>query len=88
MKITLDILSYADFSGRIRKSKSNPGLPAFVANIDSIREQNPEGTLVLDAGDQFTANLWGGLPMVEAMNVMGVDVMTLGNHEFDWGRNF
>jgi 2',3'-cyclic-nucleotide 2'-phosphodiesterase/3'-nucleotidase len=88
MKITLDILSYADFSGRIRKSKSNPGLPAFVANIDSIREQNPEGTLVLDAGDQFTANLWGGLPMVEAMNVMGVDVMTLGNHEFDWGPQF
>ncbi len=88
MKITLDLLSYADFSGRLRKSKSGPGLPAFVATIDSVREQNPEGTLLLDAGDQFTANLWGGLPMVEAMNLMGVDVMTLGNHEFDWGPDF
>ncbi len=88
MKITIDILSHADYGGRIRKSRSNPGLSAFSATIEEIRTLNPEGTLLLDAGDEFTANLWGGLPVVEALNLIETDVMTLGNHEFDWGQEF
>lgn len=85
MKIVFDILCHADFSGRIRKSKSTPGLSAFSAAVEAIRQENPEGTMLLDAGDQFSVNLWGGLPIVKAMNLMGTDVMTLGNHEFDRG---
>ncbi|NMB02771.1 MAG: bifunctional metallophosphatase/5'-nucleotidase [Firmicutes bacterium] len=88
MKVTLDFLCHADFSGRLRKSKTTPGLSAFSATVESVRELNPEGTLLLDAGDHFSVNLWGGLPVVKAVNMMGTDAMTLGNHEFDRGSAF
>lgn len=88
MEVTLDLLCHADFSGRIRKSKSTVGLSAFSAAVDSVRKLNPHGTLLLDAGDHFSVNLWGGLPMVRASNLLGTDVMTLGNHEFDRGKDF
>lgn len=85
MELVFDILAHADFSGRLRRSKATPGLAAFSATVESVRTLNPEGTLLLDAGDHFSVNLWGGLPMVKASNLMGTDVMTLGNHEFDRG---
>jgi len=31
------------------------------------------------------SNLFRGKPVIETMNRMGFDAMTLGNHEFDWG---
>lgn len=46
--------------------------------------------LLLSAGDMThgtnIVNLFGGLPMIEVMNVMGFDAMTLGNHEFNYGQ--
>ena len=47
MELTLDILGHADFMGRIRKSNLSPGLAAFSATVESVRELNPEGTLLL-----------------------------------------
>lgn len=88
MEITLDILSHADFMGRIRKSNLSPGLAAFSATVESVRELNPAGTLLLDAGDEFTIYFWGGLPVVGGLNLLGTDALTLGNHEFDWGQEF
>lgn len=88
MELIFDLLCHADFSGRLRKSKATPGLSAFSATVESIRDLNPAGTLLLDAGDHFSVNLWGGLPVVKAANLMGTDVMTLGNHEFDRGSAF
>ncbi len=84
-EIRLDILAHADFSGQLRQTKRCPGMAAFGAEIEAIRRENPDGTLLLDAGDEFSANFWGGLPMVEALNVWHTDAMTLGNHEFDRG---
>lgn len=86
--IQIDVLGHADFSGRLRKNKTSPGLANFGTEIDKIRDANPDGTLLLDAGDQFTANFWGGKPVVEALSVLRTDVMTLGNHEFDYGQEF
>ena len=58
------------------------------ALIDSIRKETPE-MLLVDAGDfsQGTPyyNFYHGRIEVEAMNSMGYDVVTLGNHEFDYG---
>ena len=81
----LDILAHADFSGQLRQTKRCPGMAAFGAEIEAIRRENPDGTLLLDAGDEFSANFWGGPPMVEALDVWRTDAMTLGNHEFDRG---
>lgn len=86
--IPIDILGHADYSARFKKSKDSPGLAVFATEIDRIREQNPNGTLLLDAGDQFCSRLWDGLSIVETLSFIGTDAMTLGNHEFDRGQAF
>ncbi len=47
-------------------------------------------TLLVDAGDRWTGNAFvdladGRLPIIELMNRIGYDAVTLGNHEFDCG---
>jgi 2',3'-cyclic-nucleotide 2'-phosphodiesterase/3'-nucleotidase len=86
--IQLDILAHADFSGRIRQTRDLPGLSRFAYEINQIRHKNPDGTLLLDAGDQFCCNYWGGVPVAKAQNLICTDAMCLGNHEFDWGEEF
>ncbi len=86
--IPIDILGHADFGGSLRQDKRKPGLANFGTEIDKIRDANPEGTLLLDAGDQFTARYWPGLPVVEALSLIKTDALTLGNHEFDEGQAF
>lgn len=88
MTITFDVLGYADFMGRIKKSRMTPGLAAFSHTVEKVRRENPEGTLLLNSGDEWTINFWGGIPVVEGLNILGTDAMTLGNHEFDWGNEF
>lgn len=48
-------------------------------------------TIVVDAGDRWTGNAYvdlaeGRLPIVRVMNLVGYDVATLGNHDFDAGQ--
>lgn len=86
--IPIDILAHADFSARFKKSKDSPGLAAFGTHIDRIRESNPAGTLLLDAGDEFCSKFWSGSQIVETLSFLGTDAMTLGNHEFDRGPDF
>lgn len=56
--------------------------------INDIRAKNPQ-VLLLDAGDfsQGTPfyNFFKGETEITLMNMMGYDVVTLGNHEFDNG---
>ena len=70
------------------------------ANIDMmprlatlVKEYEARGeVLLVDSGDRVTGNAYvdddsrPGIPMMELMNVIGYDVVTLGNHEFDKGR--
>lgn len=71
------------------------------ANIDAmprlatlVKEYEAKGeVLVVDSGDRVTGNAYvdddsrPGIPMIELMNMIGYDVVGLGNHEFDKGRN-
>ena len=56
--------------------------------IDQVRKEN-KNVLLFDAGDFLQGtpyfNLFKGEIEVEAMNQMGYDAATLGNHEFDYG---
>ena len=56
--------------------------------IDKMRKDDPQ-LLLFDAGDfsQGTPyfNFYHGRIEVDAMNRMGYDAITLGNHEFDYG---
>lgn len=87
-RVPIDILAHADFSGRIKRTKRNPGYAAFGTAVDAVRGENPEGTLLLDAGDAFCPNFWGGEPAVRAVSLLKADALTLGNHEFDRGQAF
>lgn len=59
-----------------------------LTKVKEIRE-NAENSILLDAGDVFSGDLyftkWNGLADLKFMNMMGYDAMTFGNHEFDKG---
>jgi 2',3'-cyclic-nucleotide 2'-phosphodiesterase (5'-nucleotidase family) len=73
-----------------RGSGQSGGLVNLVSLIDQVRAQDPERTLLLDAGDTFqgtyVSNSTQGEVVVEAMNLAGYQAWTLGNHEFDFGQ--
>jgi len=93
--VDLTILHINDFHGNLLPKPGKEGKPATggMARIAKMvaeeRGKNPGGTILLSAGDMFqgtpVSNLFRGKPVIEAMNRMGFDAMTVGNHEFDWG---
>ena len=95
--IDLTILHVNDTHGRILPGIDktiHPTTPVggasyLAAMIQAEREKNPDGTLVLSAGDMFQgtpiSNVFKGEPVIAVMNAMHFDAMAIGNHEFDWG---
>lgn len=71
----------------IHASIDNFGKMAYFLN--NQRDQ-VENSLYLDAGDIFSGNpvvdLQDGEPIINLLNHMNLDVMTVGNHEFDYGQ--
>lgn len=65
------------------------GVDAMAAHLRKLRESHPYTSFVC-AGDLVGASplisaLFHDEPTVEAMNAMGLDVLAVGNHEFDEG---
>jgi 5'-nucleotidase/UDP-sugar diphosphatase len=64
-------------------------LATLVKRIESENRTEGIKTFVMIAGDilQGTpmSTVFRGVPDIECFNAMGVDVMTVGNHEFDFG---
>jgi 5'-nucleotidase/UDP-sugar diphosphatase len=91
--IRLTILATADFHGafapgRDRRSGRPAGGAAFLAaRVRAEKAHDPEGTVLLDAGDLLQggaiANLTEGRAVVELANLLGNDAAAIGNHEFD-----
>ncbi len=68
------------------------GFAHFKTVIDSLRDvvsTNGDGVLVLGAGDDFQGTLFStmtrGYSQIALLNQLAPDVVTLGNHEFDYG---
>jgi len=65
------------------------GVAREAAVVKQVRAEGGN-ILLVDAGDRFTGTLFHrlylGQDQVEIMNLLGYDVMTLGNHEFDNGE--
>jgi 2',3'-cyclic-nucleotide 2'-phosphodiesterase (5'-nucleotidase family) len=89
------ILHTNDFHGALEPDSNQRGGEAggllnLVSLIDQVRSEDPEHTLLLDAGDtlqgSFVSNSTQGEVVVAAMNLAGYNAWTLGNHEFDWGQ--
>ena len=78
------IISTNDMHANI---EAMPRLATLVKEFEAKGE-----TIVVDSGDRVTGNAYvdddaePGIPMIELMNAVGYDVVTLGNHEFDKGR--
>ena len=97
----LVILATSDLHGNIigysyedNKESSNNGMARVYTYVQEERKEHPN-LLLIDGGDTIqgtimTDDLYNKNPelkhpVMEAMNYMGYDVMTLGNHEFNWG---
>ena len=98
---TITILATSDMHGNIwgfsyedSKETDNNGMARLYTYIQQVRAENPN-TILIDAGDDIqgtimTDDIYNKIPeephpVVAAMNYMGYDAMTLGNHEFNWG---
>ena len=85
-KVTL--LSVNDFHGALESSDNKYGAARIGGYIIDRYNENPNGTVLLSAGDMFQgsgiSNYRHGRDTLTWMNGLGFDAMTLGNHEFDW----
>ena len=104
ISVNVSVLFFNDIHGHLSPFKIRTdtgkkevgGVARMATLIQTIREENRiKGirTLVLIAGDilQGTpmSTVFRGQPDVASFNAMGVDAMTVGNHEFDFGlQNF
>ncbi len=70
------------------------GLTRAATAIDSLRRAFPGRVLVVDAGDLIQGEPFAAFhalqpldphPVIDAMNVIGYDAITPGNHEFNFG---
>ncbi|AOR22276.1 5'-nucleotidase C-terminal domain-containing protein [Clostridium taeniosporum] len=95
--MTLQILTTTDTHGRfspydyaINMPNESGSLTQIATKVNELRTKNPN-TILVDAGDIIQDNSESLFintsvnPMILAMNKIGYDTMTLGNHEFNYG---
>jgi 2',3'-cyclic-nucleotide 2'-phosphodiesterase/3'-nucleotidase len=98
--VTLTVLATTDLHGTVwpydylQGRRSERGLAKVSSYVKQVRARQPD-TLVLDCGDTFQGTPIAYLyaterrtepnPVVAAMNAIGYDAMTVGNHEFNFG---
>jgi 5'-nucleotidase/UDP-sugar diphosphatase len=91
--VNITILHTNDFHGRLEPDSSGRGGSAYIAGkVNEIRADVGEKNVVLmDAGDVYFAapaisQLLMGESTIDVYNMMGYDLATFGNHEFDKGQ--
>jgi 2',3'-cyclic-nucleotide 2'-phosphodiesterase (5'-nucleotidase family) len=88
LPLTIQILNVSDWHGNVDPVGNAGGAWNISARWQEDREAHP--TLTLTAGDDFGAspalvNFFNEEPSVKAQRMMGIQVGTLGNHNFDRG---
>ena len=92
-EVQLQILAINDFHGNIATSSSSfggVGRADFLAANLATAADGAENSVFVSAGDLIGASplisaLFHDEPTIEAMNLMGLDINGVGNHEFDEG---
>jgi 5'-nucleotidase len=94
--VVLHLVATNDFHGGLYEAQVKGtadgvalgGLPWLVSAVGALRAEDPD-LVVLDGGDEFQGswpvNASRGLGSVRALDLVGVDVGAVGNHEFDYG---
>lgn len=85
----ITILTINDYHGSLAPAGSNVGAAKLVDAIKTEKAKNPEGTIIVSAGDNYQgsamSNMLHGEPVSEVLKEMGLELSAVGNHEFDWG---
>ena len=100
-QVDVQILSFNDFHGHLEATdppqpplpKSTPpvgGSEYLASHIKALRAKQPTSTLTVAAGDliggsTFLSGTFQDEPTIASMNTLGLDVSSVGNHEFDDG---
>ena len=84
---TLTIYTINDFHGSLEEDGGQYGA-ARIANYIKNDRADKQASIVVSAGDMFQgsaiSNYNHGSTVIDIMNNIGFDAMTIGNHEFDW----
>jgi len=94
--IRLTVVATSDFHGalepryaKVLGGREVGGIDVLAAYVQAIREDNPRGVLLLDAGDLYQGTLISaaseGRSVIDFYNAIGYDAAALGNHDFDFG---
>lgn len=89
---TLNFYALNDFHGALLYDESyeQTGLSKIGRYLIDKKSSDPENTFIISSGDMFQggaeSNITYGKIVIDMMNEIGFDSMTLGNHEFDWGE--
>ncbi|WP_187432591.1 ExeM/NucH family extracellular endonuclease [Agromyces mariniharenae] len=88
-KVDIDLVTVNDFHGRIEQAAPSGGIAALSSAVKEIRAANPN-TIFAAAGDMigastFTSFIQQDVPTIQSLNAAGLDVSSVGNHEFDQG---
>ena len=85
----LTILHVNDLHARLTPNADGLGGFAHVATLLRRERAAAPASITLHAGDLVqgtpVSTMFEGVPVYEVANRMGIDVNTLGNHEFDYG---
>ena len=85
------VLSINDFHGALAPAGKNVGAAKLADALKVEKAKNPEGTIIVSAGDNYQgsamSNLMYGEPVSSVFKEMGIELSAVGNHEFDWGIN-
>ena len=85
--ISFNFYAINDYHGAVLDEDTGMGI--IGGYLINEKTNNPDTTIILSSGDMFQgsaiSNMTEGQVVVEAMNKIGFDSMSLGNHEFDWG---
>src|SRR5215208_2603543 len=87
--VTIQLVNVSDWHAQLDPLNGVGGAAALSTYFKQERAANPN-TLVLTAGDAYGAapplsGFFDEEPAVKAMNLMGFDADTFGNHNFDRG---
>ncbi|BDZ55383.1 bifunctional metallophosphatase/5'-nucleotidase [Agromyces marinus] len=87
--VDMNLLTFNDFHGRIEQSGSAGGVAALASAIKAFEAEN-RNTVVAAAGDligasTFTSFIQQDEPTMVTLSKAGLDVSSVGNHEFDRG---
>ena len=79
---------HGDFLPEVKDGKETGGIVRLSGYIKKAREEE-EGVLYVNAGDMFRGSVidseYQGFSTIELMNFLAPDIVTLGNHEVDYG---